>query len=239
MKRACASVPAFGLLLALLAGCGPEAGAGSVRVFWVVAGSSCGEAGVASVRIHVEDGEGNTVVARPVTQSCSNGTEGAVVRDVPEGSWTVRVEGLDVEANAFLEGSRSGVAVESGRETAVTPAIQLSLIPSRVRLKWKFANGHLCNSNGVSTVEVNVIKGIEGTIVSKTWPCDPEPVDDEGGVILAGLPSHADLTFNLFGLTTSGVRKFKGAIKINSVPGETQSLELDLISCSEWEGGCI
>jgi len=237
MKRVCASASGIGFVLALLSvgatGCGAEAGAGSVRVFWVVAGSTCSDAGVASVRIFVEDSEGTSVVSRPIVQSCANGLEGVVVRDVPAGSWTVRIEGLDVEARTFLEGTRGDVQVGSGRETKVSPAIQLSLISSRVRLVWKFENGDLCSTNGVDWVEVNVFKGLEGQIDSKTWTCEPEVVHPDGGVILSDLPSNAELTFHVFGLTPTEVRTFKGAGKIQTVPGELQTLKLDLIACSQ------
>ena len=212
-----------GLIFVALA-CGSDGGVrtGSIRVHWVVGGTTCETIGVKDVDIHILD-DGFDILEGARTYACNLGGDGVLIVDIPEGVYSVEIEGIDSDGNAYYEGSFAGEAsVSEGLETDLQPAINLQLKNALILLNWEFRNGKLCTTNGVSHVEVNAFDTTLNPVYMKTFECDPfdDPVlTADKGILIEDLRGNDDLTFDLFGVDETQARLFRGTSVIHTTPG--------------------
>lgn len=223
MGRVASTAFLTGLILFAM-GCGSDGGVqtGSIRVHWVVGGTTCETIGVKDVDIHVLE-EGFDVLEGSRTYDCGLGGEGVLIVDLPEGIYTVAIDGLDSDGNAFYEGTFAGeVNVVAGLETVLKPAINLQLKNALILLNWEFKNGKLCTTNGVYHVEVNAFDTTLNPVYQQTFKCDPfdDPIlKADKGILIKDLRGNDDLTFDLFGVDDAKTRLFRGTSVIHTIPG--------------------
>jgi len=223
-----------------LAGCGTESGTGLLQVFWKVGGTTCESVQVTDVVIHVL-GEGEDILSGTRAFDCESGAEGVLLEDVPTGTYTVAVEGLDQDGNAYYWGELSGVVVTGDVQTDVLPPINLELKKALVVVTWEFKNGKLCSSNGVSMVEVNAFDTTSNRVFFETYDCDPfdDPVIEQNkGILIDDLRGNEEIQFDLFGMDASEVRMFRGHGEVTTIPGglpggEPQDMTIILSECVE------
>ena len=232
-RFACAVV----LPAAILFGCSPaDTGSGSILVRWLVGGTSCAEAGIDSVKVHVRDGTKDIVNA--VTALCSDGVAGTLMANVAEGTHTVYVEGF-VHGTSMYE--NSGVfSVAKDKQTIVDPPIQLHTKDTVIRLAWHFDDGKLCTGHGVAHIDVTAFDEKSNQLFpadkSKLWTeygCDPAPpdADPDGGVLLKGLPGDEMVSISLFGLNSAGKRVVSGKAKVKTAAGGETDFDVTLSAC--------
>ncbi|NOZ02252.1 MAG: hypothetical protein GXP54_10235 [Deltaproteobacteria bacterium] len=226
-------------LLSLSAGCGPDAGSGSLRVRWVIGGTTCESADVKDIAIHLLDGDVDILEASR-TYGCGSGVEGVLIEGVPAGSYEVVLDGLDSDGNAYYSGTLPDRVEVPGDQETVLPVISLELKKALILLTWKFTNGDLCTKNGVARVEVNVFDTTSNNVYRETFDCDPFKSDPkiakDGGILIEGLRGNDDLSFDLFGLDSSDARIFRGKAVLKTIPGglpggEPQELLISLSQC--------
>lgn len=117
----CRAVCRTALLALALTACGPEPlPPGSATVTWSFAGRSCSDAGVAQLSIVLTQPDGLTV-ADQRTVPCL--TRSIAWKQMPVGSWTVRLEGLSA-GGAKLYEAFTALNVRSG-ENAFDIDLQL------------------------------------------------------------------------------------------------------------------
>jgi len=220
----------------MLVGCGSEESAppGSLEVSWRFGGKQCSDLGVTTIRITLKNSKGVSVLDPAPTVPCSDGK--ATIVDVPEGTYELVLEGLDDQGHAYYQGSRAGVTVESGKQTTVSPVINLELKKSEVLLNWEFpqGTGH-CNGNQVTQVEVSVYDSSSSSVHEGTYPCLLDAQNyPELGVLLAQLRGNEELTFILYALnnkTPTPQRTHRGEKTIKTVPGERTPVIVLLEPC--------
>lgn len=225
----------IGMVALALASCGSEGteDPGSIRVTWRFGGKTCADLGVVTVRASVRDSKGKDALEPTPTFPCSDGTVGVVIEDVPPGTYTLILEGMTAEGHPYYQGTRTGVRVESGKETTVSPTINLELKKSEVLLNWEFPSGTgFCNGNGVVQVEVSAFDSTSSTVYADVHPCIlPAETYPDNGVLISGLRGNEELTFLLYGLNKSAQRTHHGEKKVTTVPGERSAVNVVLESC--------
>lgn len=245
MRKAIVMAFLMGTLVAVI-GCGSPAGTGSLRIRWVVGGTTCESANVKEVLIHLMDGEVDINEGTRL-YDCGLGAAGVLLEEVPTGTYTVVLEGIDPDGNAFYGGTYPDeVKVGSGVETEVLTAISLALKKALILLTWEFNNGKLCSVNGVSWVEVNAFDTTSNRVYDSKFGCDPfdDPeIAENGGILIEGLKGNEELTFTLFGLDSNEERIFRGTGIVETIPGglagsEPQELLVPLFVCAAPED-CI
>jgi hypothetical protein len=217
----------FGIVMAAcLPACGGGGdSSGSLTVRWVVGGTSCDAAGVSTVKIHLLENDLDVLPPPDPTATCVVGTDGLTLAKVPTGTFTLKIEGLDAQGNAFYEGTRDAVKVYSDKLTTVDPPVTMSMKKAAVNLTWRFANGKMCPANGVSKVELGVFDQGSSEVLNLQFPCG------DGLALIEGLRGNDKLNFNLFGVDAQGKRSFKGKAEVTPEPGKTADLEIVLAPC--------
>ncbi len=222
-------VPSF-LLGAFLVGCGSDPG--SVLVGWNVGlSSNCGEAGIATVRITLEEEGGSTL--GPFDASCAAGEGGATFRisDVDEGSYTITLEGLDAGGGVIYTGwSTSRVSVTEGK--AATPsAITLSPAPASLTIQWRFVNGLGCSVQDGAPTTVRIV-----LFKSDTQEADESAPCEDSQLILTDLEADPDYDVQVTAMAgNTGLYRYE-ELDITLEDGEQRTVLGDLIACEP--GAC-
>ncbi len=223
----------IGMVGLALASCGSEGAEepGSIRVTWRFGGKTCADLGVETVRVSVRLPDGGNVLEPAPTFPCPDGA--AVVGDVPPGTYNLVLEGLTADGHPYYQGTRTGVRVESGKETTVAPTINLELKKSEVLLNWEFPSGTgFCNGNEVVQVEVSAFDSTSTAVYEGTHPCIlPAETYPDNGVLISGLRGNEELTFLLYGQNKSGQKTHHGEKKVTTVPGERSAVNVVLEPC--------
>lgn len=220
-----------------LASCGPEGAEdpGSIRVTWRLGGKSCADLGVVTVRASVRDSKEDEVLDPLPTFPCPDGTAGVALGGVPPGTYTLVLEGITADGHPYYQGTRTGVRVESGKETTVSPAVNLELKKSEVLLNWEFPLGTgQCHGNQVVRVEVSVFDSTSSTVVANAHPCVlPVETYPDLGVLISDLRGLEELTFLLYGLNNKNPpqRTHHGEKTVTTVPGARSNVNVVLEPC--------
>ncbi len=218
-----------------LASCGSEGveDPGSIRVTWRFGGKSCADLGVTTVRASVRDSKGGEVLDPLPTFPCTDGTAGVALEGVPPGTYTLVLDGITADGHPYYQGTRTGVRVESGKETTVSPAVNLELKKSEVLLNWEFPLGTgQCNGNQVVQVEVSVFDSTSSTVYESPHPCVlPAETYPDLGVLIGDLRGNEELTFLLYGLNGQSQRTHHGEKTVTTVPGERVAVNVLLEAC--------
>lgn len=217
------------------ASCGSEGAEepGAIQVTWRLGGKSCADLGVETVRVSVRDSKEAEVLDPPPTFPCAEGQ--GEVSDVPPGTYTLVLEGVTTDGHPYYQGTRTGVRVESGKTTTVSPTVNLELKKSEVLLNWEFppGTGH-CNGNQVVQVEVSVFDSKTSSVVEETYPCLlPAETYPDLGVLLPDLRGNEELTFFLHGLNNQSPpqQTHYGQKTVTTVPGERTPVNVLLEPC--------
>ncbi len=218
------------------AACGSEGAEdpGAIQVTWRLGGKSCADLGVETVRVSVRDSKEADVLDPPPTFPCAEGK--GEVSDVPPGTYTLVLEGVTTDGHPDYQGTRTGVRVESGKVTTVSPTVNLELKKSEVLLNWEFpqGTGH-CNGNQVAQVEVSVYDSAASTVVPNAYhPCLlPVETYPDLGVLIPDLRGNEELTFFLYGLNNQSPpqQTHHGRKTVTTVPGERSSVNVMLEPC--------
>lgn len=233
-KRVCL---AWACALLGWASCGPEDSKppGSISLQWRFGGKSCSDFGVVEVRVSVRKDK-EDVLNPPPTFPCEHGASGVVLEDVPAGTYTLALEGLTATGRADYQGIRNGVRVESGKETVVSPPVNLELKKSEVLLNWEFlqGTGH-CNGNRVQLVQVIVFDRAATPVYDAEHPCIlPRETYPELGVLVKDVRGNEELTFLLYGLNydTPPKHTHYGETNVTTVPGERSNVNVLLRPCT-------
>ena len=226
---------AYSLLAATaLVACGSGDDLGLLKVHWVVGGSTCSGALLTEARVHVLDDDVDIITPAP-TANCVDGASGVVLPEVPAGTYTIWVEGLDASGKSFYDGRREGVKVKGGEQTVGDPPVSLAMKKAALRLKWRFANGGLCSGNAVAEMDVSVFDTTSNVVFNDTTLCDPPVTSDnpEGGVLVTDLRGNEELSVAVYGLDAENKRIYVGKASVTTSPGETTEVMVSLSECAE------
>lgn len=227
----------MGWLVIAWVACGSEGAEepGSIRVTWRFGGKTCADLGVATVKASLHDSKGREVLDPAPTFPCTAGTAGDVLGNVPPGTYTLILDGITEEGKAYYQGKRDGVRVESGKETTVSPAVNLELKKSEALLNWEFPlETGQCNGNQVVQVEVSVFDSTSSIVHSNIYPCVlPADTYPDLGVLIRDLRGNEDLTFLLYGFNNQNPaqRTHHGEKTLKTVPGERTPVNVVLEPC--------
>lgn len=145
------------LLLGLLVvGCGSDPG--SIAVSWRIGLSgSCDEAGITTIRITLEE-EGGSILG-PFEAGCEAGEDGSTfkIADVDEGSYTIKLQGLNSDGGITYTGESTGRTSVSAGKTSTPQPVPLSPAPASMTIQWRFNDGLGCPAQDGAPDEVVVI----------------------------------------------------------------------------------
>ena len=153
--------------------------AGSLRISWSIAKSTCDLSGLTTVEVAVSTASG-PVDARSV--ACAIGV--VTFDSLPAGVYRVDLDGYSPEDPvAQFEAAIASVTVADGVETDASDAV-LSPRPGALDVYWRFQDGDLCFSHGIEIVELTVFDKAANVVVEEKLPCDlsklpvkPEPAE--------------------------------------------------------------
>ncbi len=214
----------FLALLAFLPGCAPE-GTGDAEVQWSVGlTGSCSQASLASVAARLETLDG-TLVAR---QDARCDALAVRFRDIPVGSYRVRLAGFDDDAVEAYTATISDLSIHEGLEPASYLA-RLAPRPGAIDLLWYFRSGRLCSAYGVEQVLVSLYSS-DFEITTAAFRCD------RGSATLEDLlPGPYDVRVD--GLNAHGVPTHSFVVAgLKLRPGHLLALDAELVEC---QGGCL
>ena len=131
---------------------------------------SCDALGVKTVRAELDDGMFSEEAP------CTNGQ--IRFRDLPAGSYHVRLYGVDDSGVSIMDNLQTGEVVVSvvGNDTTVVtqPAVTLTAAPAQVLLRWNFGFG-TCNGIGVDRFAVKVWRSDgDELLLDASVPCESE-----------------------------------------------------------------
>lgn len=213
----------FLVLTAFLPGCAPE-GTGDAEVQWSVGlTGSCSQASLGYVVARLETRDGILVARQDA--ACEAGA--VLFRDVPVGSYRVRLAGFDDEEVEAYEAQIPELGIREALEP-VSAFTRLTPRPGSIDLAWYFSGGRLCAAYGAEEVLVSLYSS-DLEIVTAAFDCDhgaavldelvPGPYDVRVDAVDArGVPTHSWVAAGL---------------KLR--PGHALTLEAGLVECM---GGC-
>ena len=156
----------------LAMGCGDGNGTTGTLVVPFELGNrrTCSALGVKTVRAVLDDGMFSEEAP------CSNGQ--VRFRELPAGSYHVRLYGVDDKGVSIMDSLQSGDVVVSvvGNDTTVVtqPAVTLTAAPAQLLLRWNFGFG-TCKGIGVERFVVKVWRsGGDDLLLDASVPCESE-----------------------------------------------------------------
>lgn len=145
---------------------------GSILITWRIGpepGKDCAEVGIVNVTAKAIDEAGAEV--SNMGAPCSAGS--VEVKYVEAGTYTVVVEGINADGRAIYRGKREQVKVATGQKVGIIGDIELSPKPATIHVTWRFENGEMCTTNGVSKLKITVAKGADQKDEQEK-PCDSD-----------------------------------------------------------------
>ena len=234
------TIPALVLLMTFATACGPaeDPGEGLVKVSWVVANTTCSNAGLAEVELQLYQ-EDERILVR--TTACTDGV--VTIPAVPVGTYNVRLIGISEDGQALYKVEHEGLKVKKGDEPSSPPsALVLEQIKGTLELRWSFPMEQSnCAFAGTNEVEININRETTGdsefhAIYPCNLPVDHPDVNEFDYIEISDLPTDMELEVILFGLDTDGGRVMFGHT-VTEVPkiGSKQVI-VPLEPC---DGGCV
>ena len=224
----------------LVASCGPaaDAGSGTVEVSWIVANTTCSNAGIAEVELQLYQEEQRILVRKT---ACGDGA--VEIPSVPAGTYNLRLIGISADGVVLYKVEYEKLKVKKGDEpSSPASALVLEQIKGTLELRWAFPTEMAnCAFAGTDAMEVNINRESTGdSEFSATYPCalelDHPDVNENGYIEIAGLATDLDLEVIIFGLAPDDTRVLFGET-VTQVPkvGSKQVI----IALEECNGGCI
>ncbi|MBN1773036.1 MAG: hypothetical protein JXB32_17350 [Deltaproteobacteria bacterium] len=207
------------VLSVFLPGCAPE-GTGDAEVQWAVGlTGSCAQAGLDYVTARLETRDG-TLLAR---QDAPCDAHVVRFRDLPVGSYRVRLSGFDEQDVEAYEATISDLTVQEGLEP-VSYLARLAPRPGSIDLAWFFQGGRLCSAYGVEQVLVSLYTS-DLEIATAAFRCD------RGLAILDDLlPGSYEVRVDA--IDTRGVPSHSFvATGLKLRPGHRLLLDAELVAC--------
>ena len=124
-------------------------GEGRLGLDWNIRPHGCQASGVEKIRADLNFKGGG----RKETFSCQQ--EKAVIGDLRPANYQVRLYGIDAAGDETFQAGPQRVTVYGGEKNEA-PEMHLTGSPSNLSVEWRFANGRVCGSNGVGTVELTL-----------------------------------------------------------------------------------
>jgi len=159
-------------------GCGSDPGA--INVQWDIGLSgNCADEGITTVRITLTEEGGATV--GPFEAPCGSGADGFSIDDIPEGSYSIDLEGYNSDGDLVYTGHSTGRTKVSEGKTAAPNAIVMSPAPARITVRWAFEDPRGCRvqAGEPDTVQVLLFKGNREETTEETDCEDFELVIDD------------------------------------------------------------
>ena len=225
-------LPFIGLgtaLILLVGACGEGVAPGPIRLTWKLgSGVACSDpvANIDTIRIKVLMAEEEE--AMPAQSfSCSEG--GAVIEDVPPGTYALQIEGgsgANFTDVVFSAAVAEVIVLQGGitdLDVVEMEKVQPEEVPGGLKVSWSFETG-LCGANGVRTVELKVWRDGVYRAHTQVYACDLA----SGFVLLPDLPP-GDYVVVAEGMNTEGqiVRRAVDR-EVTIEQGSTTELDLRL-----------
>ena len=228
------------LIACLAAACGPaeDAGTGTVEVSWIVANTTCSNAGIADVELQLYQEEQRILVRKT---ACGDGV--VAIPSVPVGTYNVRLIGISADGVVLYKAEYLKLKVKkSDTPSSPSDSLVLEQIKGTLELRWSFpAEMANCAFAGTDAVEININRESTGdSEFTATYPCalelDHPDVNESGYIEITGLSTDLDLEVIMFGLDPDNTRVLFGET-VTQVPkiGSKQVI-VPLEPCN---GGCI
>ena len=205
------------LLLVGLTGCEEEVlPPGSISFAWMVGTQGCGSAGIDRVVVYIEGNELSDTISE--TYNCRAGE--ATVEGIPEGSYRLVFEGMDVEGNRRYGTVEENLRVSSDKDTDIG-TVRLSALKADIIVTWYFENARMCAANNVSTVEL--------TLFQNEYSINSDEVDCRMGEALFSQIEAGTYTVDAIALDETGHVLFNGQKTVTVGMGDKLQLELPLL----------
>ncbi|NMC69640.1 MAG: hypothetical protein GYA57_06175 [Myxococcales bacterium] len=209
--------------LAFFPGCAPE-GTGDLDVQWTVGlTGSCTQANLGFVAARLETPAG-TLVAR---QDAPCDAHGVRFRDLPIGSYRVRLSAFDDEGVEAYAATVSDLPVQEGLEAASCLA-RLTPRPGSIAVSWYFQGGRLCSAYGVEDVLLSLFSS-DIEVLAESFRCD------RGAAVIEGLlPGSYEVRLDAVDAWGVPSHSFvAGGLRLR--PGHELSFDAELAAC---QGPC-
>lgn len=192
----------------VLLGCGDAEplGPGALEVTWETSPRSCEESGVEKVSIELK----NDDVTVENIFDCVVGS--ATIEEIEPAEYTLLARGLDADnANIFISPETKVTVV--GDSTRTVDTLVLTAKPAELRVEWRFDGGAMCNSVGVTEVQVSLFDESDFSAGEGTFGCN------EGFTVFEDLKGAGTYTVIVEGEGTDSV-VYKAEENIELARGE-------------------
>jgi hypothetical protein len=227
------------LAMGMMYSCSSGSSFGSLNVNWLIAVGDCEESGVEVLNFRLLENGVDALVPFE-TAKCNRGIqgtkEGIKIEGIPAGTYTLVIEGLkaveDEKEKTTIElvGVSENVVITDRQLTSIPPVI-LTLKTATLRLSWKFSNGKMCGTNGISSVQASLIDDLGNEVMPPTVFACELPTAQDGrapGILITNLPAKEELTVFAYGLDLNGFARFFGETDFDTLPGTEAVAEVDL-----------
>jgi len=211
---------------------------GSVEVSWIIANTTCSNAGIDEVELQLYLDE-----VRTYTHITACGDGRATISEVPPETYNVRLVGLSADDAAIYRAEYSGLLVNGDGGITSPPApLVLELIGGTLELRWSFpAEFSSCAFAGVEQMEITINQLATGdSVLTAMYPCDlltdHPAINSQGFIEITKLPTNLDLEIFIFGVDTVSERILFGETVTDVPKVGSKQVVIPLEPCN---GSCI
>jgi hypothetical protein len=189
--------------------------------------STCADVGIASLRVHIF--VNGTEVVRDEIFACEPGAQSVTFADIQEGTFTVRIEGLDSGSRLIFAGEAfQPFTVVAGQTNGPINVVLDQLRPA-LEIFFGFVDVGSCEQNGVRDLKVRVFENGSAIILDQSYLCTMQ-IDQS--VLIEGLSDTSTFDLRVRGINEYG----EGAFEYNEdgivvTAGAATEVSADLTAC--------
>ncbi len=217
--------------LSSLAGCG---GDGSVETgdlqiaYRIGSGSStCAQVGIDFVRVRLMTSGGTQVLEETV--ACAPADQNVMLKDVEEGTYTVKVDGLAGGNNVIYTGTTGSVKVLGKQTNGPVTVVMTQVLPS-LRLWIDFAEAGNCSKFAVKTIRIVLYKDGASVVYDEDFDCAERLAD---ALLIENLSDTATYDLRVRAANSNGEYTFsydEDGISVGA--GEPTERTVELVACT-------
>jgi hypothetical protein len=190
--------------------------------------STCEDVNIAFVRVYMMTSE--TTSEMDETFACDPDRQTVTLQDVPAGSYTVRVEGLN-SANAIIYTGTSTMEIEVEADSTNGP---VSVVLNQLRpamLIWTgFVDPGGCSRAEVVDIVIRVYENGASLIYDETFEC---PVRLDDGLLIEGLSETSSYDLRIRGTNSNSEYTYEyNENGVTVSPGAPTEISAQLVECT-------
>lgn len=138
---------------------------GDLLVSWEISPQDdCEKVSVETVEVMLKGGDEPVSAEKPCSES------EVLFERVPVGTYKIELRGKTEKGRTIFSGKLTEVKVKANEK--VETDANLTALPAKLVVEWRFANGKLCGSNKVEEIEIAVFDSDSNEEGRKTFKCN-------------------------------------------------------------------